>query len=388
MALEVWTNLEYDSPNEQPYEWSLGALDLFVLTASREGDIEDVRYGFRLSGSLADQEQIFTRLDFYVTCIRQDHPGIDELSPRNKATLVARYLKARGWTSIQIGRDYHNVEHNFLGVALYGEGHNSLPLITVIIYCYVARGLGLRAAPCSFPMHVHALVRPPRGYDLDGAPLDADGEDPAMYMDPFRSDEEVPLNNLKGQLRLVSHQFTDAEVEGFLLESNARDITLRCARNIFNSQRSMEAPLEDVDKDDAMYGAAWASVLVRKRIDMQPFEDVALLMQAFLENSTYDVGLIEKYILPLCVGIPDYNRYSNECRDVRLSDEMKRRRDRSGKNAVIKYKVGQVFHHKRYGYIAAITGWDPECSSSELWIHHMGVDRLPKGRQQPFYHVL
>jgi F-box protein 21 len=287
------------------------------------------------------------------------------------------------------GRDYHNVEHNFLGVALYGGGHNSLPLITVIIYCYVARDLGLRAAPCSFPMHVHALVRPPKGYDLDGDPLNANGEDPALYMDPFRSDEEVPLSSLKGQLRLVSHQFTDAEVEGFLLESNARDITLRCARNIFNSQRSMEAPLEDVDKYNAMYGAAWASVLVPKRIGLQPLEDVALLMQAFLENSTYDVGLIEKYILPLCVGTREYNRYVHECRAVRRGDEMQRRgRDRSGKNAVIKYKVGQVFQHKRYDYIAVITGWDPECSSSEPWIRQMGVDRLPKGRQQPFYHVL
>jgi len=52
MALKVWTSLDYDSPNEQPYEWSLGALDLFVLTASRAGDIEDVRHGFRLSESL------------------------------------------------------------------------------------------------------------------------------------------------------------------------------------------------------------------------------------------------------------------------------------------------------------------------------------------------
>jgi hypothetical protein len=44
MALKAWTDLEYDSPNEQPYERSLGALDLFVLTASRPGDIEDVRH--------------------------------------------------------------------------------------------------------------------------------------------------------------------------------------------------------------------------------------------------------------------------------------------------------------------------------------------------------
>ena len=47
MALEVWTNLDFESPTEQPYEWALGALDLFVLTASRPGDIEDVSYDYR-----------------------------------------------------------------------------------------------------------------------------------------------------------------------------------------------------------------------------------------------------------------------------------------------------------------------------------------------------
>jgi F-box protein 21 len=324
-----------------------------------------------------------------VTSLQQDHPGVDELSPRDKATLAAGYLKARGWTGIHGDRDYHNIEHNFLGVALYGEGHNSLPLTTVAIYCYVVRELGLRAVPCSFPLHVHALVRPPKGLDLNGDPLDEGAEDPGIYMDPFHSDEEVPLSSLKGQLRLVGHQFTDTEVEGFLQESNARDITLRSARNIFNSQQSMQTPLNDVDRYNAMYGAAWASVLVPKRVGLRHPEDLILLMQAFFENSTFDVGLIQKYILPLCVDLRDYNRYMKECRAIRRRDELpKRGRDRSGKNAFVKYKVGQVFCHKRYGYIGAITGWDHECSSGELWIRQMGVDRLPNGRSQPFYHIL
>jgi hypothetical protein len=43
MALRVWTRLDYENEDEQPFVWSLGALDLFVLTASRQGDIEDVR---------------------------------------------------------------------------------------------------------------------------------------------------------------------------------------------------------------------------------------------------------------------------------------------------------------------------------------------------------
>ena len=328
-------------------------------------------------------------LDFYVTCLRQDYPGVDDSSPRDKATLVARYLKAKGWTGMRGDRDYHNVEHSFIGVALYGEGHNSLPLITVAIYCYVVRALGLRAAPCSFPLHVHALIRPPLGSDLDGHPLPADAEDPAMYMDPFRSDEEVSINSLKGQIRIFSHQFSNAEVESFLLESNARDITIRCARNIFNSQQSVQPPLEDVDKYNAIYGAAWASVLVPKRTGIQNPEELTLLMQAFFEDSTFDVGLIQQHVLPLCEDLHEYNMYMKECGAIRRRDEMpKRGRDRSGKNAVVKHKVGQVFRHKRYNYNAAITGWDPECSSGESWIRQMGVDRLPRGRDQPFYHVL
>lgn len=321
--------------------------------------------------------------------IRQDHPGIDGLSPRHKATLVARYMRDKGWTGIHGDRDYYNVEHNFLGVALCGEEHNSLPPITVVIYCYVVRELGLRAAPCSLPMHVLALVRPPQGLNVNGEPLDEGADDAAIYMDPYRSEEEVPLSSLKSQLRLFNHRFTDAEVESLLLESNARDITLRCARNIFNSHRSTEIPFNEVDKFNAMYAANWAFALVPKRTGIRNTEELILLVQAFFENFTFDVGLIQKYVLPLCVDLPEYNRYMKECRAIRRHDELpKRARYRSGKNAAVKYKVGQVFRHKRYQYIGAITGWDPECSSGEEWIHQMGVNYLPNGRQQPFYHIL
>ena len=336
------------------------------------------------------QIQILSKLDYYVGCIRQDYPEIDESSPHEIASLVARYLKAKGWSGKRDDREYHNIEHNFLGVALYSEGHNSLPLITVVMYCYVVRAFGLRAEPCSFPMHVHALVRPPLGLDLDGHPLAIDAEDPAIYMDPFNSDEEVPLSSLRGQIRIFGHHFSNDEVQSFLLESNARDITIRCARNISNSQQSVQRPREDVDKYNAMYGAAWASLLVPKHAGAPRNHDVvSLLMQAFFENSTFDVGLVQKHILPRCAGFHEYKHYVNKCRAIRRRDEEpKRARDRAGENARVRYKVGQVFRHRRYGYVAAITGWDSECLSGEVWIRQMGVDRLPRGRDQPFYRVL
>ena len=42
----------------------------------------------------------------------------------------------------------------------------------------------------------------------------------------------------------------------------------------------------------------------------------------------------------------------------------------------------------RYGYDCVIIGWSTRCNASERWIRQMGVDRLPLGREQPFYHVL
>ncbi|KAH7032748.1 uncharacterized protein B0I36DRAFT_361521 [Microdochium trichocladiopsis] len=54
----------------------------------------------------------------------------------------------------------------------------------------------------------------------------------------------------------------------------------------------------------------------------------------------------------------------------------------------VRYRVGDLFRHKRYRYRAVITGWDSTCQASEQWMQQMGVDSLPNGRSQSFYHVL
>jgi len=51
-------------------------------------------------------------------------------------------------------------------------------------------------------------------------------------------------------------------------------------------------------------------------------------------------------------------------------------------------KVGQVIRHRKYDYKGVIVGYDRRCAAPESWIRHMGVDTLPHGRHQPFYHVL
>jgi len=53
----------------------------------------------------------------------------------------------------------------------------------------------------------------------------------------------------------------------------------------------------------------------------------------------------------------------------------------------IKFRIGQVVKHKRYGYRGVIVGWDPEAKAPESWItENHGSNRSL--RQQPNYAVL
>jgi len=56
-------------------------------------------------------------------------------------------------------------------------------------------------------------------------------------------------------------------------------------------------------------------------------------------------------------------------------------------NKDVKYRVGQVIRHRRRGYVAVIYGWDSNCRMQDQWITLNQIDRLPNGRNQPFYNV-
>lgn len=53
------------------------------------------------------------------------------------------------------------------------------------------------------------------------------------------------------------------------------------------------------------------------------------------------------------------------------------------------YIAGSVLKHRKFGYRGVIVGnVDHTCGQPESWIRQMGVDMLPRGRYQPWYHVL
>ncbi|PYI10508.1 YccV-like-domain-containing protein [Aspergillus sclerotiicarbonarius CBS 121057] len=373
LAVREWDRLR--NGEEVSIDRALGAFDLFI-PRSNFGNLEDIS----------------NELDSVASLVSLNCPGIHQLTSRDKARAIAKFLRANNLTGINAEKKYHCLEHNFLGIALNDPGHNSLPLISATIYCSVARRVGLDARPCGFPFHVHVIIMPPIGHDVDGNAIEVGTQGSPIYMDPFRSERETPVENLEYQLNFLGA--TALEQATFLGESRLSEIVLRCSKNILNSvQHTAQFPnpcLAPVDVVGAKYAAIWSSMLLSDLA--RPTEirhNLLWLMELFATEFPSDIHLIEQYVAPLLHGMPEYENILESLHVMRAVDEIpKQVKRRFSQRTKIKYHVGQVFRHRRYDYQAIITGWDTECGAGEQWMRRMGIDRLQGGRHQSFYHVL
>lgn len=213
-----------------------------------------------------------------------------------------------------------------------------------------------------------------------------------MYIDPFHSDLETPISDLRNQLNLLGASAIDQTP--FLEESSNSEIALRCGKNILNSVQHVthfDGPhITPLDITSAKYAGLWSSILLcgPSRAGERRFY-LSWLMELFATEFLWDAHLIEEYLAPLFQNMPEYDQILECLHVIRAADEMpKQVRRRTAAHEGVRYRIGQVFQHRRYNYVATITGWDAECDAGEEWMIRMGVDRLPAGRHQSFYHVL
>lgn len=392
-ALAEWKKLLRGEPVS--LERALGSFDLFVLH-DQHGDLLEI-------------SEIF---DDLASVLRAEHRDLDQQSTRIKALTVARFLRHRNLTGLSTELAYRDLQNTFIGIALQDQEHPSLPLISVAIFCVLAQRVGIDARCCGIPNHVHAMVFPRDDETLDGRPLaSGDPQPDPMYLDPYRSDEEVPIHTLRRMLSEWGLQLSQhAE---YLGDSSTANVILRTSRNILATVHDFRAhhgsaentghptirlhanPFADLD--NAFYAALWANYIfgnpLRRSEGTTQSQFIPLILERFERLYPMDASLIEQHI------VPSYNNPTNaqhwELREalrvVRAADQtpkqLRLRNTRASREGV-KYKVGQVFRHRRYAYTAVITGWDIECGMDSEWISINHVDSLARGRHQSFYHAL
>ena len=384
MAIQGWVKLSEGA--QIPLEKALAGFDLFVLHG-REGD----------------QYEISDILDAIAVRFRHDVQGHTEMNTRSKAKALAEYLRARNLVGIQgnLDENYHNMQNNFLGIALQDADHPSLPLISVAIYCCVAQRIGLDAHPCGFPFHVLAIIRPPTNPTPAGFETSEGQLESPIYMDPFRSTSETDVESLKSQL--LSLGIAPSEHAAYLGSSSTAEIVRRSAKNIITSVQTLPhsnganhlSPVECFPEvDGAFYASLWALIILAdgngNMAHLQRAQFLPYIVQRVESHFPMDVSLIEKFIAPLFSNFAEHDEILNTIRALREGDnsapgEVKART--LGKAEGVRFKVGQHFQHRRYSYFAVITGWDVECLMGEAWISRMGVNQLSRGKHQSFYHV-
>jgi F-box protein 21 len=390
LALEVWGELNRGV--DVPIEKALAAYDVFTRTG------EDVDY-----------ETVTSDLDQLAHHVRQQYPEFHALSTRAKASTLTSFLREQGFRGVA-DSSYGALRNSFIGLALRSETHDSLPLISVAIYCALARRVGLDARPCGVLFHVYCLVYAPKDFSLDGAYKPTSSADlDHMYLDPFRSSDEVRVSDLQRTLREMGVPITQQGT--FLSDSNTRDMVLRTARNVMNSVQTIRQTAAGVygihstwdnaypDMDNAFYATIWAMLILSPHDDAgAPHSSVATrrrqylpyLLEHFQTHYPWDVSLLQQYVIPMFIDLPEGQRLISFVESMRRIDGVAKRPSRREEDHTEKvaFRVGQLFRHTRYHYEGVITGWDTVCDAGEEWINNMGVDRLPGGRVQPFYHVM
>ncbi|KAI1338110.1 hypothetical protein F5Y15DRAFT_387630 [Xylariaceae sp. FL0016] len=422
LAIEEWAKyqrfaarrVEEDSPNRDrlncgmQLERALGAFDMFMLH-DNEGDLDEI---CELLENIASQ-------------FRGAYPNLDSMSVRQKATALIRWLHVNNMTGLNdpTQETYRYLRNCLIGRALRDPSHPSLPIISVAIFACIASKLGIEAYPAALPSHVHAIVLSPPGVSLDGTILSEEtaGQQETMYLDPYGSDHETPIEEIQNFLyRLGIHSGHDN-----LMGPTPTDIiVMRTAQNIrasFTSFRTSDRPLSQLipmielhrgdwarNLQPALYSMIWASIMMVPvlpdnedvRWDWQ--QDVRDLLTYFYEYFPEDSWLIEKYVCPMydTFAAPSRRRNDWELPSKRVRDQIKdirrvdasvrppRRRSEVPEGMEVKYRVGQIFRHKRYDYHGIILGWTVDGAGGMSTWEQTGLRDPWRGYSEPYYRCM
>ena len=279
--------------------------------------------------------------------------------------------------------NYRNLRNCLIGHALSESEHTSLPLVSSAIFCCVAERLGLTSACCAFPSHVHASVFAPPAMSLDGAEQSSNGELDSMYLDPYGLDDEVTIDDLRS--KLVEFGWNQG-AEPFLKVTPARLIVARLGQNIkstYAAVQSLErghsreselkrlrAGYSDLNLEAALYGAMWAELLMKQPSSFHWDANLDSFLNRFALYWSEDAWIVEKYLVPLYdyfIATQPNQRQRAGWENVRAIMDMLEnldnrlptvnRRYTQEIHTRVRYKIGQVFRHKRYHWIGIINGW-------------------------------
>ncbi|KAI9884872.1 MAG: hypothetical protein M1823_003354 [Watsoniomyces obsoletus] len=423
-AVDQWIQLLHGDLTTEALFKSMTALSMFLPMAAE-----------------SDLDVVSAHVDLQVKRFLDASPNWTSMSTRGKALALNRFVR----TNVILGRFPIPPAPSIppaAGVVSLNTGpeiNPVPPIISVSSFCVMAERLKMDARPVLFPYRARVIVFPPHGIDLNGRVVDEDelGDESVrnMYLDPYGSDDETPVEELRHLLGTYSDLVQSPEAS--LRPTPVGRLLIICAINIYRGVREhrrheyntsaatagfsittttsghqlMNIPSNPIadntfawchngheNLDGAYYGALWVMIIMGNTYtgDMEDagFELMDIIGRfhgAIKGEFPEDAILLRKHMMGAFQSTVHSRRLIASATEMVAEDgRIRDQHPRSDAqiNVAVLYRVGQMFRHRRYGYIAVIVGWDEVCKANEAWVRRMDVDNLPGGRTQSFYHVI
>lgn len=215
-------------------------------------------------------------------------------------------------------------------------------------------------------MCVHIIVTAPDGYDLDGR---FSQEKDTMFLDPFGTNEEVPIARLQA---LAEH--AELTLESLQSSGTVYAVAARTAHNIeasyaagvrHNNPLSLSQLLHGhpaVNRQMSLYSARWAILLLNTPFSVPWKHRFSQLLRYILQNWPEDEWIVTEYASTLDNQDPTdgvLEQLAAFIHHIHSSDQVQQPFLKSQMTAgsLAPFRIGQIFHHRRYNWIGAIVGF-------------------------------
>ncbi|CAL8465273.1 g4808 [Coccomyxa elongata] len=256
-------------------------------------------------------------------------------------------------------RDYYRASNSLLPCVLTHK--KGIPISLAVVHAAVGRRAGLPIDCIGMPMHlINRMVVPESGEE--------------RFIDVFRGGELLT----RQQVNSMMIALMDSVAPTFLQPLRRSDLYMRMCVNLCHIYRGGSATHEPEMLRSVLelllacnevidYRRAHAAVCEKMGDYEAVRDDLEMMVPGASTTGQFAMSLVR--------------------REQEMASESNRQ-IRRPKDGSVKYRVGDVMVHTRYGYQGILYGWDATCSAGDEWIAQMHVDSLPGGRDQPFYHVL
>ncbi|XP_075691364.1 F-box only protein 21 isoform X2 [Rhinoderma darwinii] len=264
--------------------------------------------------------------------------------------------------------DFYNPLNSYIHQVLINR--TGIPISLSVLYLTLAKCLGVRLEPVSFPHHF--MLRWCQGAQGGSSIRDY------LYVDAFGHGKCLTAKECE---YVIGQHIT----EDFYAAVSTKEVLQRMVGNLLNLGKR-----ESKDR---------SFMLLRVSLDlylaMYPDSVQHLLLQARLY---FHLGIWPEKVLDILQNIQalDPSQHGAVAYLVQHTlEHIERRKEDSGPNVklrssekAVSYSVGLIARHKRYAYNGVIFGWDPVCMMPPDWIENLSVHQLPQGANQPFYSIL